>query len=216
MNLLFVLENYLPHIGGVEIVFKNLSEGLVKEGHKVAIVTHRLKGTKRFEIINGVKVFRVDCFHSRYWFSFLSIPKVLKIAKKADIIHTTTFNGAFPAWFVSKLKSRPCVITIHEVWVGKWNKLTEMGWLNGKVHSMLERFIYFLNFDKYICVSNSTKNQLRGIGVKEQKIKVVHNGVDYNHWNPKKHDGKKIRKKLGIEKDFVYLFTGRPDRKSVV
>ena len=27
MKILFVLENYLPHIGGVEIVFKNLAEG---------------------------------------------------------------------------------------------------------------------------------------------------------------------------------------------
>ena len=48
MKILFVLENYTPHIGGVEIVFKNLSEGLAKLGHDISIVTHRLKGTKRF------------------------------------------------------------------------------------------------------------------------------------------------------------------------
>ena len=41
MKVLFVLENYIPHIGGVEIVFKNLSGGLVKVGHDVSIVTHR-------------------------------------------------------------------------------------------------------------------------------------------------------------------------------
>ena len=49
MRILFVLENYLPHIGGVEILFKNLSESLVKKGHEVDLVTHRLKGTKKMK-----------------------------------------------------------------------------------------------------------------------------------------------------------------------
>ena len=47
MKILFVLENYIPHIGGVEVVFKNLAEGLVKLGHDVFLITHRLKGTKK-------------------------------------------------------------------------------------------------------------------------------------------------------------------------
>lgn len=210
MNVLFVLENYLPHIGGVEIVFQNLSEGLVKLGYNVSIVTHRLKGTKKFEIINGVKVYRVNCFHSRYWFTFFSIPKALKLGKKADIIHTTTFNGAFPAWFISKLLRKKCVITIHEVWIKKWNKLTEMNWFNAKIHDILERLIYLLNFDKYVCVSKSTQNQLLDVRVNKNKTKVIYNGINYNYWNPQKYNGKKIRKKLSLEKNFIYVFTGRP------
>lgn len=209
MNVLFVLENYLPHIGGVEVVFKNLSEGLVKLGHNVSIVTHRLKGTKRFEIINGVKIYRVNCFHSRYWFTFFSVFNVLKLAKKADIIHTTSFNGAPPAWLASKLTGKPCVITVHEVWIRKWNKLTEMGWLNARFHNLLEKFIYRLRFNRYVCVSNSTKKQLLGIGVKEKRTVVVYNGVDYEHWDAKKYD-KDIRKGLVLEKNFIYLFSGRP------
>jgi len=209
-RILFVLENYLPHVGGVEIVFKNLSEGLVKKGYDISIVTHRLKGTRRFEKINGVKVYRVNCCHSRYLFTFFSIPKVFRLAKKADIIHTTTFNGAFPAWFVSKLRNKKCVITIHEVWIKKWNKLTEMSWFKSKIHDILERSIYLLNFDKYICVSKSTEKQLLDVGVNKKRINVVYNGIDYSHWNPKKYDGKKIRERLGISKNFVYFFSGRP------
>jgi len=210
MNILFVLENYLPHIGGVEIVFKNLSEGLAKLGHNISIVTHRLKNTKKFEIINGVKVYRIDCFHSRYWFTFFSIPKIFKLAKDSDILHTTTFNGAPPTWIVSKFLKKPTIITIHEVWAGKWNKLTELNWFNSKIHSILERFIYLLKFDKYVCVSHSTKKQLSNLNIKKSKINVVYNGIDYNHWNPKKYNGNKIRKKLKLKNNFIYLFTGRP------
>ena len=83
MKILFILENYLPHVGGVETVFRNLAERMVKLGHKVSIVTHRLKGTKKYEVMNGVKVHRVSCFQSRYLFTFLAIPSALRLAKDA-------------------------------------------------------------------------------------------------------------------------------------
>ena len=75
MNVLFVCENYAPHIGGAEIVFKTLAEELVKLGHNVDVVTHRIKRTKFFEDINGVKVYRVRSFDNRYVFTFSSLPK---------------------------------------------------------------------------------------------------------------------------------------------
>ncbi|MBU0457444.1 MAG: glycosyltransferase family 4 protein, partial [Nanoarchaeota archaeon] len=210
MKILFVLENYLPHIGGVEIVFKNLSEGLVRLGHDVSIITHRLKKTKEFELINGVKIYRVNCFNSRYWFTFLSIPKTIKLAKKADLIHTTTFNGAPPAWLASKILNKKCILTIHEVWVKRWDKLTEMNWFSCKIHDFLERSIYSINFDKYICVSKSTQQQLLELGIKEEKTAVIYNGVDYEHWKPERYSGKEIREKLNLDQKFVYLFSGRP------
>lgn len=211
MKILFVLENYLPHIGGVEIVFKNLCEGLARKGHKISIVTHRLKGTEKFENINGVDVYRINCFYSRYLFSFFSIPKVIKLAKEADLIHTTTFNGAFPAWVGAKLLIKKCVITVHEVWVGKWKELTEMNWINAFIHDFLERVIYFLKFNRYVCVSNSTKKQLEEIGKEKDKIEVVYNGVDYQHWNPDKYDSNEIIEKLRIGGNiFLCLFYGRP------
>jgi D-inositol-3-phosphate glycosyltransferase len=211
MNILFVLENYLPHIGGVEILFMNLAERLVKKGHDVSIVTHRMKNSLNYEQINGVKVYRVGCLGSRYLFTFLSIGKVLKLAGKADIIHTTTFNGAPPSWLASKLKKKPSVITVHEVWIGKWNELTEMSWFNSLIHDLLERFIYGLSFDRYVSVSNSTKRALEKIRKKDKKkIQTIYNGVDYEHWNPKKYDRKKTREKLGLKDEFLLFCYGRP------
>ena len=179
MKILFVLENYIPHIGGVETVFKNLTEGLVKQGHNIDIVTHRLKGTKKFEIINGVKVHRVSCFYSRYWFSFLAMPKTLMLAKNSDIIHTTTYNGALPAVIAAKLLRKSSLITVHEILGPEWKRFKGMGWFSAKLHQFLEKLITLLNFDYFIAVSNSTKKSLIKAGVKEKKVRVVYNGVDY-------------------------------------
>ncbi|MEK6905251.1 MAG: glycosyltransferase, partial [Nanoarchaeota archaeon] len=142
MKILFVCENYHPHYGGAEVLFKNLAEGLVKKGNSVAIITTKLPGTKSYEEINGVKVHRVNCFNNRYLFSFLSIPKVLKLAKKADIIQTTTFNGAPPAWLGAKLTHKPVILTVHEVWVGKWKEVTGFSEIRATLHDLLERALY--------------------------------------------------------------------------
>ncbi len=210
MNLLFVLENYLPHVGGVETVFRNIAEGLVKHGHSVEIVTHKLKGTLAYEVINGVNIHRISCFGSRYLFTFLSIPKVLSFAKNCDIIHTTTFNGAPPAWLASKLRKKPLVITVHEVWINLWNQLADMKKLGRLAHNLLEKAIYTLKYNKYVCVSNATKKQILKLGIPEAKVEVIHNGMDYEHFNPERHDSSEIREKYCLQNDFVYLAYGRP------
>jgi len=210
MRILFVIENYVPHIGGVEIVFKNLAEGLAKKGHDVTIITHKSSGAKGYEELNGVKIHRINCLQSRYLFSFLAIPKAVKEARKADIIHTTTFNGAFPAWIASKLTGRKCAITVHEVWIGKWKDYTTMNLLQACLHNFLEKLIYFLPFDKYVAVSNSTKRQLLELGKSPEKTVTVHNAVDYKHFDPKKHSGKKIREEYEWDDKFVCLTYGRP------
>ena len=47
MKILFVCENYYPHFGGAEVLFKSLAEGFSKKGHQVSVLTHRLKGTEK-------------------------------------------------------------------------------------------------------------------------------------------------------------------------
>jgi glycosyltransferase involved in cell wall biosynthesis len=214
MKILFVLENYYPHIGGVETVFENLAKGLAKKGHKVDIITSKIKGTKKEESKDNYKIHRITTpqIGRRYWFSCLAIPAVLKYAENADIIHTTTYNGAPPARIASILSNKPAVITVHEVLGSSWKTAVGINWLSAKLHQFLEKLIIVSKFDCFIAVSNSTKRSLLKCKVKKEKIKVVHNGVDYDLYNPKKYikEKSKIRKKLGLEKNFVYTYYGRP------
>ena len=199
MKIVFVLENYIPHIGGVEVVFKTLAENLAKK-HDVSIVTHRLKGTKKYEVIKDVKVHRVSCFKNRYLFSFLAIPKVLSLAKKADIIHTTTYNGAVPARLAAKLLGKPSLITVHEVMGKRWRSLTGMNLFSAKLHEFLEYLVISLRFDRFVCVSRSTQKNLYK---NKKRSLVIYNAVDYGHFNPAKH-------KKRPKKTFTYLTYGRP------
>lgn len=213
MKILLVCENYYPHYGGAEVLFKNLAEGLVKKGNKVAIITTLLPETKKFEELNGVKIHRVPCFDNRYLFSFFSIPKVWKLVKTADIIQTTTFNGAFPAWVGAKLARKKVVLTVHEVWIGKWKEITDFSGIKAAFHDFLERTLYFLPFDRYICVSEATKKDLLQQKISPQKAMTIYNGFDYSLWNQKnfnKKEAQKLRKKIGLDKKFVCFSWGRP------
>lgn len=213
MKILFVVEYYIPHLGGVEVVVKEVAERLVKLGHEAHIVTCRLPDTESKEEINGVKIHRVSLpmKRERYWFnSLFAIPKILKIAKECDIIHAACYNNAFPPWLVSKLLKKKSIITVHEPLGAMWKNLAGMGYFSAKLHQLFERILISLPFDMHVCVSRYARNCLRFVGIKDEKLKVIYNGIDYDLFNPMKADGSKIRKKLKIEDVFVYMSFGRP------
>jgi glycosyltransferase involved in cell wall biosynthesis len=217
MKILFVCENYIPHLGGVEVVIKNLAENYVKLGHKVTILTHRIENTPLEEIIGGVKVIRVHSFGSRYLFTFSAIFKAIKLAKENDIIQTTTFNGAPPAWLAAKLTGKKVAITVHEVWVNKWQKVTGFSRFKSLVHDLLERAIYLLPYDKYLCVSNATKRDLLKLKIKPVKVLTIYNGFDYEFWDPNKAISEKNDDftfysfgRAGPSKGFKYLIAAIP------
>lgn len=212
MKILFVLEYYAPHIGGAEVLFKNLCEGLTSKGHDITVATLRLRGTQAFEIINGVKVYRVKVPQkgARYWFTFLSIPRVFNLARKADLIHTTTYNGAFPAWLVARLMGKKVLITVLEIFGAHWKDFAGMNWLVAKLHQLLEHMVIALPFNRYISISRFTAKCLVMLGVNPRKIQVIYCGIDYMLFDPEKADGITIRQKLNLGVEFTYLYCGRP------
>ena len=212
MKILFVLENYYPFIGGAEVLFKNLCEGLAGRGHEVTVLTSLLPGTIPVENINGVAVRRIKLPSrgSRYWFSFIAIPKAIYLARQVDFVHTTTYNGALPAWLAALCNKKKCMITVHEIIGNGWAEMMGMNVLAAWTHRILERLIVSLPFDVYVSVSVYTAGRLQNYGIRPDKIKVIHNGIDYDLFNPKIHSGKKVRGELGLGNSFIYLYFGRP------
>lgn len=193
MRILYVLENYYPFVGGVETLFKNICEGMVKRGHEVIVVASR-QNTTRHENINGVDVHRVDTIN-RYTFAHDAIDDACRYGRKCDLIHTSTYTGAFPAWIASKLWRKPSVLTVHEVLGDKWKQFGM-----SELYKWAEKGLLSLNFNKYVGVSESTCRQLAELG---KESEVVYNGVDYNHWNPDKYEP------ICLHDCFTYLYYGR-------
>jgi D-inositol-3-phosphate glycosyltransferase len=213
MRICFIIEYYPPHIGGGETFFKTLSKGLVEYGHQCDVITCRLLGTKGYEVKNGVKIHRVSVprFADRHWYTFISIPRVLKISKDADIIHTMTYNGAFPAWLASKVNRKPLVIMPHEVLAKKWYTFG-FSRLSAILYRIFELFVLSLKYDAYTCNSKSTMKALEEWGIPVEKLHLIYPGVDYRLFDYRKEEKRQeIRKKLGVKDNtFLYMYHGRP------
>ncbi|MDP2683933.1 MAG: glycosyltransferase family 4 protein [bacterium] len=209
MKILFVLEYYYPHIGGVEILFQKLAEETVKRGNQVMVVTIKLPGTKHREYINGVEIIRLRMpkIGIRYWFTFLTFFKLVKYVNNFDIIHTTTYNAALPSWLAAKIFRKKIIITIHEVWGKLWMKIPDMIYVSKILHRFYEFLVVNLVYDLIITVSNFTKNVLN-----KNNVKTIHSGIDNNLFNRSKYidKSKEIRTKLKFDLSFIALYFGRP------
>jgi len=212
VKILFVLENYYPFIGGAEVLFKNLCEGLAAKGHDVTVLTSRIPGTSPSDLVNGVRIVRINTPRrgSRYWFTFLAIPAAIRLAASSDIVHTTTYNGAFPAWLSARIRGKKCVITILEIIGLGWKEMAGMSLLSSSLHRWLEDVIISLHFDHFIAISGYTAECLKRYAKDNSRISVIYPGIDYTLFDPQSSDGKEVRRKLNIEDEFIYMFFGRP------
>lgn len=213
MRICFIVEFYPPHIGGGEVLFQSLAEGLVNAGHQCDVVTCLLPGTEKNEKKNGVSIHRVavPAFADRYWFTILSLPLAWQIAKKADIIHTMTYNGAIPAWLTAKFHKKPVVMLAHEVLGKKWSKLGFRPF-SALLCKLLEDLVLWLPYNAYSCNSKNTMQSLASWGIPVQKLFLAYPGIDYELFGRDiDRRGEQIREKLGIRTTtFVCLYYGRP------
>ncbi len=203
MNVLFVLENHYPNIGGVETLFKTLTEALVAQGHQVRIVTTQLENTVRKETLNGVEIVRYP-FYSRYIFTFFAVFPIMSHMRWADVVHTTSYNAGLPAFIASKLFGKKIIITFHEVWNKLWFKLPYMNPISTYLHYLFEQMLVRLPFNYFVGVSQSTADSLRAAGVAPKRIIVNYNGIDYDEVAQKNKAFP-----LNPPKKFTYTYCGR-------
>lgn len=212
-RVVFVVEYYYPHVGGGEVVFQHLAEGLAGCGIDVRVVTCRLPGTARDETLGGVRIHRVNVppCGRRHWFSLLALPEVLKHVGRDTVVHTTTHNGAFPAWLAARLRGARSVMTVHEVFGPSWATLAGLGPLSARAFEALESVAVGLPFDWQVCVSEYTRRTLEEHYPRPgRRSSVIYNGVDAELFNPQRVDGTRLRRLLGVEDRFVALYFGRP------
>lgn len=179
MKILFVLEYYPPHIGGVERLFSTLAESLAIEGHQVTVLTTRFSPRLTMsERRNGVHIRRIDV-GSRFAFTFSAAPLAYRLAKRHDLVHTTSYNAAVPAFIAAKLSRKPVLITFHEVWGKIWFKLPFLDWVSRCLFYTYEQMILRLPLDYWVAVSDHTKHALARHGIAPERMARIYNGMSY-------------------------------------
>jgi len=116
MNVLFLCRLFFPHIGGVEKHVLEISKNLIKEGHRIVVVTERYKkDLKLHEKVEGIEIYRVPNLKEN-WFKKFQIWKWMwknkSLIEKADIVHChDVFFWYLPFRFL--FLKKPVYTTFH-------------------------------------------------------------------------------------------------------
>lgn len=204
MKILFVLENHFPKIGGVETLFKDLTESLAKKGHTITVLTNKSPGDNlpsKESYLPNLTIVRKN-FFNRYIFTFFAWIPAFFLARKHDIIHTTSYNAGLPSYLAGLLTGKKVIITFHEVWAKMWFTLPHFGKVSLYFHYLFEQLLLKLGFHKFIAVSQFTADSLSANGISADRITMIHNGLDYSEFE-------NIEKEQTRNNKFTFLYYGR-------
>jgi glycosyltransferase involved in cell wall biosynthesis len=182
MKIAMLHWGFPPIIGGVETHLVSLMPELVRMGNKVSLLTGSAEDSPEHFDFKGVSIYRSQFFDLNWLFKSnfqevddnvwdITVEFLDKI--KPDVIHAHNMHY-FSRYHTRVLEHYalrrriPLVLTAHNAWKDKlFLDLTcKVAW------------------DRIIAISHYIKRELMAVGVPEEKITVVHHGIDEKLFRP--------------------------------
>lgn len=216
MKIAFVYDAVYPWVkGGAEMRIHELGKRLSARGHEVHIFGIKWwEGEDNFEY-EGMNLHGVCKARNLYVNGRRSISEAIIFAIKLfpalmkenfDLIDVSVFPyfSCFTVKAISVFEKVPSVFTWHEVWDDYWYEYLGRAGIFGL---LVEKAVSKLSRNN-IAVSKWTKDRLGGLGVPEERITVISNGIDL-----KKISGIEPnwgKNPMGLEcKTYDLIFAGR-------
>ena len=198
MRILMITPSYYPVKGGAETVVRNLSTELNKVGVQVDVMTFNMdqkwhpSWQAKIEKIDGINTIKIPALnwfpmaHSdRFTLDINLIPgKFRNRLKEYDLIHFHGKDLTFPLY--SYKVKKPKIFQSHGFSLDFYKRY------------FISRLIFKNIADLYIPISKNMQRELIEIGIPENRIRLLPNGIDAKIFHPSE---KKI--------DNMVLFVGR-------
>lgn len=217
MNILMLTWEYPPRIvGGIARVVHDLSHRLIKDGHKVTVVTYKEENLPEYENDKGVEVYRVENYmiHPTNFIEWI-LQLNFNLASKAiqlinekgkfDVIHAHDWLTASAAKTLKQSFNIPLVATIHATESGR----------NSGIHDETQRYIndteWLLTYEatEVIVNSNFMKGHVQSLfGLPFEKINVIPNGINLTNFNGIERDYD-FRRQYAMDNEKIILYVGR-------
>ena len=209
MKSLHVIPYFTPKRGGDVNVCYNLSKRLVKCGHEVTIITTDFEFDEEYVKTNEeVNVIPFKCIAN--FGLFLYSPKMKKWTKdnikNFDVVHLHDFrsyqNNVIHKY--AKNYEIPYVLQAHGSVLPFFAKQRLK-----KLYDLFWGYKILRDASKVIALTKTEAEQYKKMGVDENKIKIVPNGIDPSEYNNLPEKGE-FRRKCSIRNDEkIVLYVGR-------
>ena len=220
MKICILYHSFFGETGGAGVTtyLRNLKRHLEARGHRVYIISARVKENeeKRFYYAPSISIWPLRAFTGNLTFLFSSFLKLIKVNRKErfDLIYTIGASGAFSP-IIKRVLNKPIVHHLVVTWQtglhnieNKWD-LKEYAWF---IPLIPLNKLSALNADKIITLCTFFKKEaIKYYNLNEERIVVIPNGVDI----PERREmTTNVREKYGIhEKDIVFLFVGGTQKR---
>lgn len=212
MKILQLTAHFKPNIGGVETHLSDLVNVLIKQKWGVTVLTYNPLTTKVeskfFEKSRSLTVIRLPWFTGLFYRLikypslefiyllpglFFATP-VLLLADNFDVIHAHGLVAGFVGVFWGKLFHKRVIISTHSIY-----SFPQKGLYRSFVK------LVFNNADYCLGLSKQAGQEIRFLGIDEEKVKVFTYWIDLNKFKMVAN----AKKQLKWDKEFVILFVGR-------
>jgi glycosyltransferase involved in cell wall biosynthesis len=168
-----------PQGGGSETYLQRVGAQLAADGIKVTLRTARYRGAPRREVVDGVEISRAGGRYTVYIWALIAMAAArLNIGPlrhvRPDVVVDTQNGLPFLAQLVYGRRVAVLVHHCHrEQWPVAGPVLSRLGWF---VESTLSPRVHQRN--QYVTVSLPSARDLVALGVDNERIAVVRNGLD--------------------------------------
>ncbi|MCW4020877.1 MAG: glycosyltransferase family 4 protein [Candidatus Bathyarchaeota archaeon] len=169
-----------PQAGGSEVHFWEIAKRFTSWGHEVTLLSEKFEGAPDRQMLGDVEVYRAG---GRASVHFYALWKYLRRFKREYDLVVDDVAHAVP-WFTPIYVKEPIVAVVHHV--HREILKLEIPFPYSKIASLAERSIpRFYKDVPFIAVSESTRDDLENLGVRRDMIRVVHNGIDHELYEPR-------------------------------
>lgn len=231
MHILFLTDNFPPETNAPASRTHEHTKRWVAAGHRVTVVTtapnfpagkifpgHRNR-LWQCETIDGVEVIRLWTYitanegflrRTLDYVSFM-VASILAtpLLPRADVIVSTSpqFFTPCAAYVVSRLKHRPWVFELRDLWP---DSIVAVGAMKETALIRALRKLEYLLYRKatrIVSVTHSFREILSKNGIDPRKIEVVPNGADLEAYVPGERSGP-LAERVGVQGKFVAAYVG--------
>ena len=203
MRILMASDLFYPYIlGGGERQMYEVAKRLARK-HEVHVITRKLGKSASYERHEGIHIHRIrvpskgialESPINGLFFMIRAFFKSMRLGE-FDVYAPQQFFPIPPIWLKSRIRGKPIVTTIHDVYRDVW--LERYG-VRGHLMALFERMMLKLPSARIITVSNSTKKKLLESGVPENVIKIIPNGINIDEYD-------KIKVRKSAKPRIIYL-----------
>lgn len=217
MKILVLAWEFPPKIvGGIARHVSELYPELVKLGHEIHLITTEFGYAPLYEIVEGVRVYRIPVAQSHNFFEWVGNMnqsmgshggKILLEEGPFDIIHAHDWLVGDAAIALKYHFKVPLIATIHATEYGRHNGLYkyEHWYINNK-----EKDLAYASWRVIVCTQYMRREVERALDCPWDKIDVIYNGIrpekkprweDFDAWN--------FRRRFANDDEKIVYYVGR-------